>query len=261
MITILGHHNFKLNRGNYSFLEDLTAAESDHGVPAAILASIITAEAVMRPFEDDIVWDHLSYNEAGEAAGLAQFTATSWLAHAARVGSVVNLAGAERGYIGANHEVIDRDGLLQLRYDAGLSVALTAEMARRNYNALDGMGIGLSGLSEGAVAKVLYLAHHEGVLGAYDYLTGNRRPISREHYLANVPRGRWKEAMSPEQYTSEYYAWLEDYIDRRIDVRRYLHESASVVVPRLASLVSASRYRRWRNKLLRKVLTKIEAWQ
>ena len=236
MNDALSIQNFRLNEGNARYFPILAAAEQDFGIPAAILASIITAEAVMRPVGGDIAWDDRSYNSSGEAAGLAQFTASSWQVHAARSGTVVNAAAIERGLVGANGDILDRGGLLDLRFDAVLSVSLTAETAARNYEVLKGQGIPMDELGTGAIAKILYLAHHEGILGAFDYLTGNRRPVTREHYEANVPPKRWKASLTSEEIANEYYAWLENYIDRMIDVRRYLHDSSSVAVPRLASL-------------------------
>lgn len=228
--------NFRLNRGNLRFLPHLIEAGQAFDIHPAIIATIVTAEAVTRPWDGDVSWDERSQNDRGEAAGLAQFTRSSWLAHAHRIGSVINRHAVDMGMAGQDGTIIDETSLLEARFDTRLSLFATAEMARRNWAYLDGRGLALHARGIGEVAKMLYLAHHEGAEGAFRYLIGARPSVSRARLESNLPPRLWPTDDLARSARSAYYAWLEDYIDRRIDVRRYLADSAAVTVPRLARL-------------------------
>lgn len=232
----LSSANFRLNSGNMRFLPFLLEAERLFGISPPIIATIITAEAVTRPFGGNFTWDECSMNDRGEAAGLAQFTRSSWLSHARRIGSVVNRHGCEHGFVDADGHVLNEAGLLDARLDARLSILATAEMARRNWTLLERRGLGRNAHGAGAQCKMLYLAHHEGGEGAYIYLIGLRQTISRQQLKSCVPQKRWPAHDNSASRRRAYYDWLEHYIDRRIDARRYLIDSADVTVPPLRSL-------------------------
>ena len=234
--------NLRINSGNMRFLPLLVEAAQSHSIPVAVLATIITAEAQMRPAEGDVTWDELSYNELGLAAGLAQFTQASWLAHARRPGGMLNALGMSRGIISPQGEILDEPALLDIRYDPRMSLQLTAESARRNLDILNAKGLAPETMGAGALAKIVYLAHHEGAEGAYRYLIGARPAVSRERFESNVPPKQWPQDRSQASLVACYFRWLENYIDRRIDIRRYLLDSGGVDVPRLAALGRAHPY-------------------
>lgn len=236
MHETLSSANFRLNPGNMRFLPFILEAEHLFGIPPAIMATIITAEAVTRPFEGNFTWDECSANDRGDAAGLAQFTRASWLSHARRIGSPVNQHASALGLVDTDGNVLDEEALLDARLDGRLSILATAEMAHRNWTLLERRGIDLDARDAGALCKMLYLAHHEGGEGAYIYLIGLRQAISRQHLESCVPVRRWPAQDSAANRRRVYYDWLEHYIDRRIDVRRYLVVSTNVAVPPLRCL-------------------------
>ncbi|GIL38819.1 hypothetical protein [Roseiterribacter gracilis] len=166
----------------------LQAAERT-GLSAAAIASIIDAEATKIKGSNG-VWNPNSRSKTSSAVGLTQCTEAAWQEMAETKGSLLHGIADKNGWL-------DKHGKLQethfidamaLRVDPYLSIVTGAEYDAKALRQLQAEGLVPTELDDTQRARYAYLAHHEGVGGAAQLLTGTlHRDRARSLYAANFP--------------------------------------------------------------------------
>jgi LysM repeat protein len=209
-------------------------ASTRTGMAPQTVAAIIDAEAA----KSQGVWQANSRAGTSSATGLTQFLSGTWIGEATRAGSVLNQEAKAAGLVGADNRVLDRAGLLAARNDPRLSILAGADYARHNVDALRDSGHVPADASPAAVAKYAYMAHHEGLAGARGLIDGDMAYLRDGTFEANVPsrqRAAYLDAAGGNEGAA-YRGWISDYVDRNIDVTRFMGDARAVEVPAVRSL-------------------------
>ncbi|SOB86586.1 LysM repeat-containing protein [Sphingomonas guangdongensis] len=225
-----GAQNLRLG-ANERYRDAIVEASARTGMAPQTVAAIIDAETLK---DRNGVWRNDAAATTSSAVGMTQFLSGTWIGEAQRAGGVLNAEAKALGVVDAENRVVDRAGLLALRTDARLSILAGADYARHNLAQLPVP----TGASPAAVAKYAYIAHHEGLGGARGFLSGDMRYLRDATFEANVPardRQRYLDAAGGSEPLA-YRNWLSDYVDRRIDVTRFMNDPAGVNVPAMRSL-------------------------
>ncbi len=185
------------------------------------------------------VWDPKSRAKSGTASGLTQFLRDTWLTSAQRQGSYLNGRARDLGWLD-KHGRIDpahRNEFLNLRFNAEDSINAALDDASNNIAYLRARGL-IQDNSPAALARYAYIAHHEGAAGAAAYLSGDPLQLSDKHWNRNVPRREQARylAANGNDRSAAYRAYMDDYIDGRIDPRRFMVDSTGVQVPAMGTL-------------------------
>lgn len=219
---------------NAQYRDAILEASNRTGMAPQTVAAIIDAEAA----KSQGVWQANSRAGTSSATGLTQFLTGSWIGEATRPGSVLNQEAKALGLVGADNRVVDRAGLLAARNDPRLSILAGADYARHNVAALRDSGHVPADASPAAIAKYAYIAHHEGLGGARGLIDGEMGYLRDGTFEANVPskqRGAYLDAAGGNEGAA-YRGWISDYIDRNIDVTRFMGNAQGVDVPAVRSL-------------------------
>ncbi|WP_288457126.1 LysM peptidoglycan-binding domain-containing protein [uncultured Sphingomonas sp.] len=221
---------------NDRYRDAIVEAATRTGMTPQTVAAIIDAETLK---DADGVWRDDAAAGTSSAVGMTQFLKGTWIGEATRPGGILNAEAKAAGVVDANNRVVDGPGLLALRTDARLSILAGADYARQNLSSLTRSGAFPADADPAALAKYAYVAHHEGLGGARGFLSGDMRYLRDATFEANVPaasRQRYLDAAGGSEPLA-YRNWLSDYIDRRIDVTRFMNDSAGVTVPAMRSLL------------------------
>lgn len=227
--------NLKLG-ANDRYRDAIVEAATRTGMTPQTVAAIIDAETLK---DADGVWRDDAAAGTSSAVGMTQFLKGTWIGEATRAGGILNAEAKAAGMVDANNRVVDEPGLLALRTDARLSILAGADYARQNLSSLTRSGAIPTDADPAALAKYAYVAHHEGLGGARGFLSGDMRYLRDATFEANVPaasRQRYLDAAGGSEPLA-YRNWLSDYIDRRIDVTRFMNDSTGVAVPAMRSLL------------------------
>ncbi|HEX8388508.1 MAG TPA: LysM peptidoglycan-binding domain-containing protein [Sphingomonas sp.] len=220
---------------NERYRSAILEASQRTGMTPQTAAAIIDAEAAK---DRDGTWRADSRAGTSSATGLTQFLSGTWLEQARRPGSILNAEAKALGLVDQRNRVVDEGRLLALRTDPRLSILAGADYARQNLAGMRAVGVVPADAGPAAIAKLAYLAHHEGQGGAIGFLRGDMSYLGYGTYAANVPqsqRGRYM-AENGGDYRQAYRAWLSDYADRNIDVRRFMVDGSDVDVPGVRNL-------------------------
>ena len=194
--------------------------------PKAKLSKADAAEwkAVRR--ELSATWDPQSYNTTSKAGGLTQFLESTWIESATKPGSYVNQQAKSLGLVNDANQVVDRAGLLDLRFDATTSIVAAAELDKGYFTQLsartqdDGTPLVPADLPADQKAQYIYLVHHEGAGGAAQILKGTLTDARAEGLLQNhVADADKRQSMIDAHEGSAakaYTAYLWQYIEQRI---------------------------------------------
>lgn len=220
---------------NAGYTAAIREASQRTGIAPQAVAAIINAEAAK---DRSGRWQADSRSSMSSATGLTQFLSGTWLGEARRAGSLLNQEARALGLVDANNRVTSESRLLALRTDPRLSILAGADFARTNLAALQRAGVMPAGASPGAIAKYAYLAHHEGAGGAIRFLRGDMAYVPRSTFDANVPRSEQASYLRQAggDMGQAYRNWLSDYMDRSIDIRRFMADPAGISVPTTRSL-------------------------
>lgn len=215
-------------KDNAAYQPFLESAGARTGLPPAMLASIISAEAATR----NGMWDPNSRNPRSTAAGLTQFLASTWESETERPGTYLNGVAHERGWLDSKGQVrpAAREDLLALRFDPRASIEAAADYAHANLRALEKRGLVHDGLSSGELAKRAYLAHHLGVGDATRFLTGGLAPSRARVLLASQIGGSAAASQinAAGNATDAHRQWLTAYVDRKIRVEDHQRRTITV---------------------------------
>jgi len=219
---------------NAIFEQAIVEAARRTGMAGQTVAAIINAEAAKLPNRQ---WNPNSKARTSSASGLTQFLDGSWLAEARRDGGLLNTEAKALGLVSAQNQPVDRARLLQLRFDPRLSILAGADFARSNLAAMKAKGVIGGNVGPAGLAKLAYVAHHEGPVGGVNVLKGNMGYVTQSQFNANVPASRRRAFLTAAggNLGLGYRAWLTEYVDSNIDVRKFMNDSKGVIVPGLAS--------------------------
>jgi hypothetical protein len=206
--------------GSNAIYEDaIQSAAQRTGLEPGALAAIIEAEAAKLPGGQ---WDPYSRNPRSSAAGLSQFLSGTWITEAQRPGTFLNQEAARRGWLDQEGRVLPqaRETLLNLRFEPTFSIHAAADYARDNLARLDRLGFVEDNASPERVAQLAYLTHHLGPQGAVDFLRGAFTEDRAKHLLSRQIGDARAAAYADRNggYVSGHRAWLNGYIDRKIDL-------------------------------------------
>jgi len=201
---------------NEVYRPNLLKAQGITDIDAAALAALLDAEAAKLPNGQ---WNRNSTASTSSAAGLTQFLAATWLAHATKSGTLLNQTAKAKGFVSTANQVVpgrEKD-LLALRFDPELSIVSAAEYGSFNLNALIKDGLVDDQLGDDEKAHYIYLAHHEGLGGAKAFLRGTSsytfsdlaRQVGRSKAQAYVDAANGDT-------TRAFRNWLTEYIDKNI---------------------------------------------
>lgn len=206
---------------NASYAATLSAAAERTGLPPALLATIVQAEAATGP---DGRWLAYSRNPRSSAAGLGQFLSGTWISEAERPGTWLHQIAGAQGWLNGHGRVASgaRSALLQLRYDGDTAIQAVADYARSNLDQLRDAGVAI-GTSIESLAQNAYVGHHLGMSDAIRFLKGGLSP-DRARKLLKAQIG----AAAAEQRIAEagdaaraHRIWLLGYVARAIQPQRF----------------------------------------
>jgi hypothetical protein len=199
----------------------LERAAARTGLQPEILASIVDAEAARRR---DGSWDPASRNPRSSATGLGQFLSGTWLDEARRPGSWLHATADARGWLGRDGSIRPeaRSAVLALRSDPTAAIQTIADHAAANLRALRIRGIAPS--NEAGTARAAYLAHHLGLGDTLRYLGAGLGEQRAGHLLAAQVGSAAAERRiaAAGNAVSAHRAWLDTYVDKRIQPGRFL---------------------------------------
>jgi len=205
------------------------------GLAPQTVASIINAEAAK---DRTGRWDANSKAGSTTASGLTQFLKRTWLGEAVRRGGLLNVEAKAAGVVSAQDKVVDEARLLGLRFDPRLSILAGADYGRANLASMKAAGVVGADVGPAGLAKLAYLAHHEGPGTAVKLLKGNMAYVTPKQFSDNVPDAARRAnyvAAAGGNLGLGYRAWLAEYTDKNIDVRKFMKDSGGIVVPAVSS--------------------------
>ena len=207
---------------NAGFSGSIAHAAGRVGIPAAVLASIIDAEAAK---SHDGRWLSTSRNARSTATGLGQFLAGTWKSEAERAGTWLNAAARSNGWIGAGGKILPdaQAALLALRNDTNASINATADFAHHSLSQLARAGISI-GQSVDQIAKAAYLGHNLGIGDAINFLRGGLGE-GRARHLLDAQVGSADAARRIAQAGSAgaaHHNWLAEFMDKRVNADRFI---------------------------------------
>ena len=207
---------------NEEFRDAILKASSALELDPAALAALIDAEAAK---DKSGKWKADSLNKDSGAAGLTQFLASTWKDEAKKDGTSVNATAKIAGVVDEQNQIIKgkEAELLALRYDPGLSIMAAAEYGKRNLSQLRNAKLIAPGTSDDVLARLMYLAHHEGAAGAKAFLSGNLSEERAAKLLKSQVGGVKAEEMQKASLTAKaaYEDWLNGYMDKKIVPDRF----------------------------------------
>lgn len=239
--------NLKLRPANEKYRQIILDVAKRHGMAPQSLAAVINAEAAKAPRTGE--WLASSQASTSTAAGLTQFLDATWLEMATERRSLVNqlLKRNHRyeqvnaaytegprgrrldyiyGQIAGKRQRIDSGPVLRLRFDPEYSIDAGAVYALKNLEIMSELGINSSGLASEDLAKLMYIAHHEGAGGACKVLKGTLTAARAAELLPkqvpNANRRAQLLARFENDYKAAYIHWLFTYTDTMIDVRDFM---------------------------------------
>jgi hypothetical protein len=212
---------------NAPYAATLSAAAERTGLPPALLATIVQAEAATGA---DGRWLTFSRNPRSSAAGLGQFLSGTWISEAERPGTWLHQIAGAQGWLNGHGRVSSdaRSALLQLRYDGDTAIQAIADYARSNLDQLRNAGVAV-GTSIESLAQSAYLGHHLGMGDAIRFLKGELSP-DRAHKLLKAQIGgaaadqRIAEAGDA---TRAHRMWLLGYVAHAVQPERFAVLSAA----------------------------------
>lgn len=193
-------------------------------------------------------WDAKSFNADSNAAGLTQFLPLTWLYCILQPGFYISDKSIEqkrqwlaqysgkRYFVNENGKYLKKiskitndkniDECLRMRFDPEWSIMAAADYAQYNYNCLSSK-INLGTLSDGEKIKIMYLMHHEGLMGGLDFITNNLN-IKKNTWRANVPNpDKWLKKAKYNK-NEAYRLFLADYIDQKICFDRFAFDKTKI---------------------------------
>lgn len=250
---IFTEENLFLAPVNEKYRKLIIASAKRYGFTPQVLAALINTEAAQGK---DGEWLSDSVNKATDASGLTQFMRPAWLEMATDSRSFMNQRlKAENGFDGVvgggqgNHyhligqrghgkdqerANIDSANVLGWRFNPEYAIDTAALYGKINLEKLEKKGVNVETLAPEDLAKVIYLAHHEGASGAVAVLKGT---LSTKKAKANL-----KSNVTPKLAASlisrfdgdnievkAYTYWLyELLIDRKINIAHFMVQSDGV---------------------------------
>ena len=209
---------------NERYRADIEFAADRTGLPKAVIAAVINAEAAK---DANGVWDPDSANGRSSARGLTQFLSSTWIGEATKPGTHLNQYARDAGYVDGNNQVVDghKQDLLDLRFTPRLAITAAAEYDHGIFSRLEREGRIPAGAEDQDLARYLYIGHHEGLGGARQILppAGESPSLSdsraQQLFDANAnDRTQQKYLQQNGNDVSQaYIAWLNDYIDYAVN--------------------------------------------
>jgi LysM repeat protein len=225
-------------RVNDDFADAIKEAAEKTGMACQTVAAIINAEAAK-----DKKGKWLPNSKAGtsSASGLTQFLDATWEGEAQRAGGLLNAEARALGLVSAANKILEATKLLKLRFDPRVSILAGADFARSNVAAMRKAGVIGGSVDPAGLAKLAYLAHHEGAPGAIKFLKGDMSFVKQATFNANVAAGNRASFMAKggQNLGRAYRIFLADYIDRNIVVTKFMKVVTGVNVPALSDFFKA----------------------
>ena len=220
--------NLLLPPANEKYRQLILSAAQKHDFPPQGIAAIINIEARKKKGGE---WDADCQNSAGYA-GLTQFGPAAWIDVANDKRSLL----AER--VGKDQLSISKgnQAFLDLRFDPELSIDASMVYKRINLSALQKQyKINVNALNNTDKVKIAYLAHHEGVAGAYAVIMNiQKQDLAEKNLAANFMAKNTKHFGTRKQQIDAYvkkfsdsqtdaYRWLlaQDLIDVSLDLHPF----------------------------------------
>lgn len=210
---------------NQKYKPAILEASKRTGVAPSAIAAMIDAEAAKTSTGE---WNPNSKATTSSAQGLTQFLNGTWKEMAMRPDTALHKAALDAGYIrpqGKGFEVVPgkQDELLGMRTNADMSIIAGAEYAKGNLDGLEKAGFITDKTTDDEKARLAYLAHHEGLGGAKDFLRGTIPEARATELLkANVGEKRAAELIARDgSAKAAYTKWLNGYMDKKIVPDRY----------------------------------------
>jgi peptidoglycan hydrolase-like protein with peptidoglycan-binding domain len=212
---------------NERYRAALAQAEAITHIDAAALATLIDAEAAkIRSGADAGVWDpKSSAGASSSASGLTQFLDTTWCDMACRPGSFLNAEARKRGFVSNDNKIAPgmNSALLDLRFDPTQSIVAAAEYGLANLTELQKDKLVAPEIGDDDRAWFIYLAHHEGLQGAEQFLRKEGIvPFSK--LLAQVgdpARANALVTAAGGDVTLAYRNWLTGFMEQKIQPSRF----------------------------------------
>lgn len=254
--AVFSEANLLLSPPNEKYRKHLIACASKHGLTPHTLAALINAEASKLKSGE---WNANAAASSSSAAGLTQFLNVTWLQVATDKRSAVNQVlkrknGFEQvngqwvgkeysiyGMKGKERIAIDTTSVLKLRFEPAYSIDAAAVYGLINLDALRKAGLNVDALRPEDMAKLMYLAHHEGAGGSESVIKG-KLSEERAAELLPVQIGSSSAKKLAQRFGGKfakaYPYWLYGYTDSKINVSHYMVNPGSLR-PRSMADISA----------------------
>lgn len=252
--AIFAEENLRLSPANEKYRKLIIAAAKKYELTPHVLAALINVEAR----GGDKGWQEDSYNKKTKAAGLSQFLENTWLEMCTDARSPMNQRlKSENGYEQVNpkwdgdsytiyglknkkKETIARGDVLPWRFNPAYSIDAAALYGRINLEQLAKKGINLTVLSPEDLAKLIYLAHHEGASGADTILKGKLTDANAKRLLPQQVGDEKSEALI-EQFGDSpkkaYLYWLYGYVDT-VNVSHFMVNPKGLTIKSLSEITT-----------------------
>lgn len=263
--AIFTEANLLLSPANEKYRKLIITSAERYGFTPHTLAALIDAEAA----KSKNGWDPNSLNRGTNAAGLTQFLRGTWLEMVAEPRSLMNqrlkqehkfdrivgkhdssgaycLYGLRGSGKVASEEKFDSTrvhALLSWRFIPEYSIDTAALYGKINLEKLAKRGLNIASLAPEDLAKVMYLAHHEGAGGAAVVMKGKldedtaKKNLPKQIGESNAVKLIKRFDNKPEQ---AYTYWLyELLVDKKINVAHFMVK-AEGVKPRTMGEIAAT---------------------
>lgn len=229
--VVYTEENLYLHPDNEKYRKAIIAAAKKYNLLPQALAAKINAEAAKVPKTEE--WNSGSKAGSTTASGLTQFLRDSWaeICTASKYSNTLVQQHVIKNKLIPNFKadvkVKDmntdlKKKLLTLAINPDFSIDAGAAYARNNINALTNKYPKVAQLDPTDLAKITYLAHHDGLEGLYKLLN-NSISKSWEKLAEQIGNGRDYQYYTKNfsDSSAAYRWWLCSYTDKRINVNRF----------------------------------------
>lgn len=266
--TVFTESNLFLSPQNEKYRKLILASAKRFGFTPHALAALIDAEAA----KSKGAWNANSFNEGTDAAGLTQFLRGTWLEmvaeprslmnqrlkHEQKLDKIVGGRGSDGNYglysvNGEGKEAVKKklgdkitNDILAWRFNPEYAIDTAALYGKINLEKLTKRGLNIAALAPEDLAKVMYLAHHEGPGGAVAVIRGTMNDDVAKNNLdsqigekaANAFIARFEKESEPAK--TAYTYWLyHTLIDTKINVTHFMVKANGVSPKKMADIAVA----------------------